>query len=716
MLNLLLFAACNLAVPVPSQPQEHGQEHTAEQTGPENRLKDASSPYLLQHSHNPVDWYEWGDEALKKARDEDKPIFLSVGYSACHWCHVMAHESFESEEIAAVMNEYFVCIKVDREERPDIDRIYMAAAQRMMDGNGGWPLSVWMTPNLEPFYAGTYFPPEEKYGRPGFKQICEHTHKLWTEKREEVVRAGQSIIDQLRRQNTTGAIGTELPSELVWTKVDEQSSQRFDATHGGFGQAPRWAPKFPRCTELVLLLRHAHRTGNAGMLNIVETTLDKMAQGGIYDQIGGGFARYSVDRSWTVPHFEKMLYDNSQLAQLYMEAWQATGNDLYERISTEILDYIVLEMTSEEGGFYSTTDADSEGHEGKFFVWTQAEIKTVCGEDAPVALFHYSVSPRGNFEGKSILTGHRTLAQTAKATGLSLAQAEEALARCRTALYAVREKRIHPHLDDKILSSWNGMMLSAFARGSVVFDDPSYLAIAQRNADFLLTKMRREDGSLYRTRRMGESRLQAFLEDYASVANALIDLYEADLDLRWLRGAIELYEFIEANFIDKTGSFVNVLTSDSSLPVQLSGAQESSLPSDIGTAATVAYRLGLLSGRTAWIDRADSVLAKFKSQLEWSPTAYGQLMILFEFRSSNPKEIYFVGDQENEALQGELASARWQWPPHRVLASFETVDAELEKLLPAVAGKVAVGGKPTIYECSHGVCKLPVVLTREKKD
>ncbi len=711
MLNILLLAA-SFAFQAETHAQDHAGEHAPAETQFENRLKDASSPYLLQHAHNPVDWYEWGDEALKKARDEDKPIFLSVGYSACHWCHVMAHESFESEEIAAVMNEYFVCIKVDREERPDIDRIYMAAAQRMMNGSGGWPLSVWMTPDLEPFYAGTYFPPEEKYGRPGFKQICEHTNSLWKDKREQVVRFGQNLIDQLRKQNAPGEIGSEQPGEEVWAKVDELVTKRFDPVHGGFGEAPRWAPKFPRCTELVFMLRHGHRAGNELLTSAVETTLTKMAQGGIYDQIGGGFARYSVDRTWTVPHFEKMLYDNSQLAQLYMEAWQATGNDLYKRIATEILDYVDREMTGAEGGFYSTTDADSEGHEGKFFVWTPDEIRTVCGDDAPVAIHHYGVTKGGNFEGKNILTGHRTLAETAAATNLDLASTEAALARCRAALYAAREKRVHPHLDDKILSSWNGMMLSAFARGSIVFSEPRYLAIAQRNADFLLTKMRREDGSLFRTRRVGESRLQAFLEDYASVANGLIDLYEADLDLRWLRAAIELYEFVEKNFVDESGSYVNVLTSDSSLPVQLSGAQESSLPSDVGTAATVAYRLGLLSGRTAWLDRVDSVLAKFKTQLEWYPSAYGQLMILFEFRSASPKEIYFVGDQESEVLRAELGGVRWQWPPHRVLSSFEATTPELEKLLPAVAGKVAIDGEPAVYECTHGVCKAPRALSK----
>ncbi len=711
MLKLLILLACN---PSLSLGQEHEQHSAHDESEPqiENRLKDASSPYLLQHAHNPVDWYEWGDEALERARVEDKPIFLSVGYSACHWCHVMAHESFENQAIAAMMNRYFVCIKVDREERPDIDRIYMAAAQRMMDGNGGWPLSVWMTPDLKPFYAGTYFPPEEKYGRPGFDQICEHVNTLWTEQRENVERFGQSLIDRLQKDNSLPA-GKVLPGEQAWTRLAEISEKRFDAAHGGFGQAPNWAPKFPRCTELVLLLRHGRRTGSVEMLNIVETTLTKMAEGGIYDQIGGGFARYSVDRLWTVPHFEKMSYDNSQLAQLYMEAWQATGKDLYKRVAREVLDYTAREMMSEEGGFYSTTDADSEGHEGKFFVWTKAEVEEVCGDDAAVALFHYGVTERGNFEGKNILTGRRSIQQTARATKLEVAEAEAALARCRVALYAAREKRVHPHLDDKILSSWNGMMLSAFARASVVFDEPRYGEIARRNAKFLLASMRREDGSLFRTRRLGESRLDAFLEDYANVANGMIDLYEADFDTRWLQAAIELYEFIEKNFIDEQGAFVNVMTSDESLPVQLSDAQESSMPSDVGVAATVAYRLGLLSGRSAWIDRAESVLARFGEQIERYPTAFGQLMILFEFRSASPKEVYLVGDPTSPELQAEIAKRQRQWPPHRVLSSFAAVDEKLERLLPAVAGKEALGGKPTEYECSLGVCKLPRVLTQD---
>lgn len=690
---------------------QHGDHHAGDSKH-ENRLKDASSPYLLQHKHNPVDWYEWGDEALERAREEDKPIFLSVGYSACHWCHVMAHESFENEEIAALMNEYFINVKVDREERPDIDRIYMAAAQRMIEGNGGWPLSVWMTPDLKPFYAGTYFPPEEKFGRPGFKQICEHTNRLWNEKRDVLERYGESVLSELRAQNSATSGADEVPDAKIWNRVVEVAVERFDAAEGGFGNAPHWAPKFPRCTELVLLLRHSRRSGNAELLNIVETTLTKMAQGGIYDQIGGGFARYSVDRFWTVPHFEKMSYDNSQLAQLYMEAWQATDKELYRRISREILDYTAKEMTGPEGGFYATTDADSEGHEGKFFVWTPQEVRDVCGDDAPVALHYYSVTPRGNFEGKNILTGRRTIEETAKAVGVSVEEASAALQRCRVALYNAREKRVHPHLDDKILSSWNGMMLSAFARAAGVFGEPRYLEVARANASFLLTKMRREDGSLYRTRREGESRLEGFLEDYVNVANGLIDLYEVDFDARWLQGAIELFEFACANFTDENGFFVSVRTSDKSLPVALSKAQEASLPSDIGVAATVALRLGLLTGRMEWIDRTEFVLARFTKQLEWYPTAYGQLMIAFEYLSANPKEYYFVG--EGDELEREVSKVRRAWPPHRVLASFPDVTEELTKLLPAAAGKTALEGKPTLYECTRGVCQAPRLLAEEE--
>ena len=712
LLALLLFTPQALAC---SQ-DEHSHEVSKEEVERvKNRLQHATSPYLLQHQYNPVDWYEWGPEALERAKAENKPIFLSVGYSACHWCHVMEHESFENADIAKLMNESFINIKVDREERPDIDRVYMAAAQAIMRGGGGWPLSVWMTPDLEPFYAGTYYPPVEKFGRPGFTEIIQHVNQLWTTNHDAVLRYGKSMVEHLNKLGEKVA-SESIPDDSVWQSVQRIADQRFDKEYGGFAQAPNFAPKFPRCTELTVFLRRSAKPGNEAMREIVFKTLDEMAQGGIYDQIGGGFARYSVDRFWTVPHFEKMLYDNSQLAQVYMEAWQASGNEFYRKIAIEILDYVAREMTSPEGGFYSTTDADSEGHEGKFFVWTLEEIREVCGDDADVAIAWYGATQRGNFEGKNILTGRTTLEAVAKQTKKSVEEVTAAIERSRKALYAKRETRVHPHLDDKVLSSWNGMMLSAFARASVVFDRPDYLAVARGNANFLLTKMRREDGRLYRTRREGESKLDGFLEDYAMVGAGLIDLFEADGNRRWLESSLGLQRYAESNFVDEAGAYFSVELDDQSLPVRMVNAQESSLPSDAAVAATNAARLGLLTGDTALLDRAYSLLKRYKSDLEGYPNAFGQMMILLDFLTSNPSEVYVVGEMGDALVASYVDELREAWPPYRVFTVMpDAADETFEKLVPAAKGKTKQDGKPTVYVCHQGVCKAPTVLEADEE-
>ncbi len=696
-----------LLLPTTSRPGK-AQVSTKQEGAPKraNRLAGESSPYLLQHAHNPVDWYPWGKEALAKARKEDKPIFLSIGYSACHWCHVMERESFEDPKIAAFLNEHFVSIKVDREERPDLDEVYMAATVRMT-GSGGWPMSVFLTPDRKPFFAGTYFPPRDRGGMPGFDRVLEHVHKLWTTRRKEVEKAGDEILGLIERELRVEGKG-DLPGKEVFDRAVRIAGQRFDVEHGGFGQPPRFAPKFPHCTEMTFLLRYGVRSGREDAVQMVEKTLEAMARGGIHDQVGGGFHRYAVDREWLVPHFEKMLYDNAQLAALYTEAWQATGKVLFRRTVEDILEYVAREMTSPEGGFYSTTDADSEGEEGRFFLWTRAELFDVLGEeDGALAAAWFGVTEEGNFEGRNILTARRDPAEMkdfVKEGGL-----RARLRKIRAKLRNAREKRVHPRLDDKVLASWNGLMLSAFARAGSVLGREDWLATARRNADFLLSKMRDEKGRLFRTRRNGRSRLLGFLEDHAAVANGLLDLYEADGDPRWLKAAVGLQERIEEHFVHE-GRYVSVSDEHERLIVRPGSAQESSLPSDIGLAATSAARLGLLLGKPEWISRARSELERIGTLLAAAPNGFGQCLILADFLAADPKEIYVAGPPEDESTRIFLEKARRLWPPYRVLAWIDPDRAaEISRILPPAEGKTPIEGKPAAYVCTEGVCKEPVV-------
>lgn len=676
---------------------------------PANHLVNETSPYLLQHVHNPVDWYPWGPEALERAKKEDKPIFLSIGYSACHWCHVMERESFENEAIAELMNERFVCIKVDREERPDIDAIYMAAVQRMT-GGGGWPMSMFLTPSLEPYFGGTYFPPKAKYNRPGFDDVLKYASDLWTNERDKATQAGKQMLKALNDSANVNESG-RVPGRGVVAAAVRGSSNGYDSMHGGFGRAPRFAPKFPHSTQLTYLLRYGKAMGDRTAIGMVTTTLDKMAQGGIYDHVAGGFSRYSTDRAWTVPHFEKMLYDNSQLALLYLEAWQALGDPYYATVSREILDYILLEMTSPEGGFYSTTDADSEGEEGKFFVWTPKEIDTICGEDAQIAKLWYGVSKGGNFEGHNILTGRTTLKVVADRFGKSEEEVAAAIERSRQKLYVERETRIHPLLDDKVLSSWNGLMLRAFARAAVVFDEPKYLESARANGNFLLTKMRQEDGSLFRTRRGDRSHLDAYLEDYAFVVQAMLDLYEADFNPRWLAAALEYQDYTDEHFSDSRGSYYSTADNGEALPVRMKEPSESSLPSAIGVALMNSARIGLMEGDLDRLARVRAGLASHSKALQRYPVGFGQLVLLIEFLATNPEEVYLAGERGDPLVEAELKRRQQAWPIQGVLVLIEEAQrATLEELLPASAGKVQKDGKPTIYVCHEGVCKLPVVL------
>ena len=693
----------------PPAPPEGAPLVTEKQQHPANHLANETSPYLLQHAHNPVDWYPWGPEALARAKKEDKPIFLSIGYSACHWCHVMERESFESEEIAALMNQWFVCVKVDREERPDIDDVYMAAVQRMT-GSGGWPMSVWLTPDLEPFLGGTYFPPKSKYGRPGFDDVLRYAHETWVNEREKVLQASAQMMGYLRVLSEADRSGKVPGRDLLRAGVGA-SAQGFDSQHGGFGRPPAFAPKFPHGTQLSYLLRYGVREKDGQALSMATKTLTEMAEGGIYDQIAGGFARYSVDREWTVPHFEKMLYDNSQLALVYLEGWRATGEAAYARTSREILDYVLREMTSPEGGFYSTTDADSEGVEGKFFVWSVEQVREVCGDDAEVALAWYGVTPGGNFEGHNILTARTTVEAVAQTTGKSADEVRAAIERAKEALYAARELRVHPLLDDKILSSWNGLMLTAFARAAVHFEEPRYLEAAQRNAAFLLDVMRREDGSLFRTRRGDHAHLDAYLEDYAFVGQGLLALYEADLDLRWLQAAVGMQDLVDEEFDDPKGGYFTTADDAEQLPVRLNDVQESSMPSDIGVALLNGARIGMLQGDLERVARSRAGLAAHAKSLERYPPAFGQMLLLVDFLTSDPPEVFVVGERDDPRVQAELLRLQQQWPPARVFALVEPgSQEELAKLLPAAMGKTLREGQPAVYECREGVCEAPRLL------
>ncbi|MBL8119685.1 MAG: thioredoxin domain-containing protein, partial [Anaerolineae bacterium] len=499
-----------------------------------NRLQHETSPYLVQHADNPVDWYPWGDEAFARAAAEDKPILLSVGYSACHWCHVMAHESFEHAPTAKLMNDLFINIKVDREERPDIDDIYMQAVQAL-SGHGGWPMTVFLTPTGRPFYGGTYYPPEPRHGIPAFRQVLAGVADAYQNRRAQVEEAAANLTEALNREFLgIGGEQSALNADLITTAY-KKIAQEFDSTHGGFGSAP----KFPQPMNLEFLLRAHHRTADPLPLQQVTFTLRQMARGGIYDQLGGGFHRYSVDSLWLVPHFEKMLYDNAQLSRLYLHAYQLTGDDFFKTIALEIDDYILREMTSPEGGFYSTTDADSEGEEGLFFTWTKAELEELLGDDAPIAIEYWGVTTRGNFEGRSILHVPNDESVAAERLNLTPEELRARLSLIRDKLYAVRTQRVHPGLDDKILTGWNGMMLASLAEAARVLDRPDYRAAAVKNAGFILANLRSPQGRLLRTHKDGvtNQRIKATLEDYACLIDGLIELYQTTFDQHWFTEA-----------------------------------------------------------------------------------------------------------------------------------------------------------------------------------
>jgi uncharacterized protein YyaL (SSP411 family) len=642
-----------------------------------NRLAGETSPYLLQHKDNPVDWYPWGEEALGRARDEDRPILLSIGYSACHWCHVMERESFEDEATAELMNDRFVCIKLDREERPDIDSIYMEACQAMT-GSGGWPLNAFLTPEQVPFYAGTYFPPEPRMGAPSWRQVLEAVANAWDERKQEIREGGARIAERLRG----GALLRPSAEPMTPAALDEAVAglrQGYDRVHGGFGGAP----KFPPASTLELLLRR-------GELEPALHTLRAMAVGGIHDQVGGGFARYSVDERWLVPHFEKMLYDNALLARAYLHGWQVSGDKLLREVTETTLDWMVREMRGPEGGFYSALDADSEGEEGRFYVWTLDELREVLGDQAEAAAAWFGATARGNFEGSNILV---------RGEG-----DPPELGDWRRRLYAERERRVWPGLDDKRLTAWNALAISALAEAGAVLERPDYLDAARTAAGFVLSELRDANGRLLRSWKDGNGRLNAYLEDHAFLLEALLTLYESTFEPRWFGAARELADTTIARFADdESGGFFETSDDHERLVARRKDLEDHPIPSGNASAAFGLLRLAALTGEHEYEARAVSVLRLLHELAPKHPQAFGHLLQALDFHLSPTREIALVGDDTHELERVVRGSFR----PGIVLAGGE------QDGVPLLEGRHPVDGRAAAYVCEHFACKAPVTAPEE---
>lgn len=674
-----------------------------------NRLIQETSPYLLQHAHNPVDWYPWGEEAFAKAKAEDKPILLSVGYSACHWCHVMERESFENEAIAALMNRDFVNIKVDREERPDVDAIYMNAVQ-MMTGQGGWPMTMFLTPDGKPFFGGTYFPPTDMYGRRGFPTILQAIAEVWKTQRAELEAQGQEILSQLNEGNDLSRhLSDALLTPTILDNAFNTLSQQFDYQNGGFGSAP----KFPQPANLDFLLRYHARSKRQEPLQMVERTLQRMALGGMYDQLGGGFHRYSTDAIWLVPHFEKMLYDNAQLVQTYARCYQATGKAFYRGVAEETLEYVIREMTTPEGGFTSAQDADSEGVEGKFFVWTPEEIRALLGErDAAVFCAFYDVTERGNWEEHNILHVVMDAPEVAQKFQLTIGEAAEILDKGRARLFQAREQRVKPGLDDKVLTAWNGLMLAAFAECAAIFDNDRFREVAIRNAEFVMSNLATTDNNgrlrLLRTWRKDEAKLNAYLEDYAFFADGLLALYEATFEARWVEFALVLTETMLALFWDEqNGGFFATSADHETLIQRPKDWDDNATPSGNSVAIEVLLKLALLTDNSDFRNHAAQVLRRLGSLLEKHPYGFARLLGALDFYLATPKEIALVGDPADPVTRSLLHAVYASYLPNKIVAlahSPETAPATI----PLLADRPLRDGKPTAYVCENFACKEPV--------
>ena len=675
---------------------------TAEQHEFTNHLINESSPYLLQHAHNPVDWYPWGEEAFAISREQNKPVLLSIGYSACHWCHVMAHESFEDEEIARLMNDNFVNIKVDREERPDLDQIYMNAVQ-MMTHHGGWPMTVFLTPDAIPFYGGTYFPPQDRYNMPGFPRVLISVAEAYKDRRSDIAQTSDQLLNELRRLSETSGSEQSIEKELL-DAAFVGITRGYDPVNGGFGGAP----KFPPAMTLEFLLRTFVRTGNADALEMVRTTTTKMAYGGMYDQLGGGFHRYSTDAKWLVPHFEKMLYDNALLSRVYLHYYQVSQDELARETTKGILDYVIREMTNDEGGFYSTQDADSEGHEGKFFVWDIAEIKSVLGEkQANFFCAAYDITDSGNFEGENIPNIKHSLKAVAEKAGVTLDELNASLSQSKRKLFEVREQRIKPDRDEKVITAWNGLMLASFAEAGVVLDRPDYLDIARKNARFILSKLQR-DGFLLRTYKDGVAKFNAYLEDYAFLIEGLTTLFETSGEIEWLNAALSLTDRMVEEFWDEDNAgFFFTGTSHEKLIVRSKDYFDNATPSGNSVAASVLLRLGILTDSEHFRNLAVSVFREVADSIRKYPSGFGYALSGLDFLLSTPKEVAIIA-AEQSSLKTFVRAAWERYLPNKVVASALSGDSAAIGSVVLLQNRNVVEGKTAAYVCQNYTCKEPV--------
>ena len=676
----------------------------------QNRLANSQSPYLLQHASNPVDWYPWGEEAFNKAKKENKPIFLSIGYSTCHWCHVMEHESFEDSTVAALMNENFISVKVDREEMPEVDHLYMSVCQAMT-GRGGWPLTIIMTPEKEPFFAGTYFPKNGRGKRPGMMQLLPGLANAWNTKQDEIQKSIDRVQSYLVKVNT-GTQGNAWDESMV-RNAFTQFANRFDPDFGGFGKAP----KFPSSHNLIFLLRYGKIFNDKTSRKMVETTLHHMRLGGIFDHIGLGFHRYSTDKRWFLPHFEKMLYDQAMISMAYLESYQLTGNENYADVAREIFSYVLRDMRDTKGGFFSAEDADSEGEEGLFYVWTEEELIEILGTDNGMKLAKiYGFSETGNFheESSGRFTGNNIpyfphdKSELAKKVGMDLESFDELITSTRKKLFEVREKRIHPLKDDKILTDWNGLMIAALALGGQVLKEPSYINAAKHSAEFIENSLRDKKGRLMKRHRLGQSGLAPHLDDYSFMVWGLLNLYEATFEPNYLSSAIELTDIMIEDFSDENGGFYIGSKDAEKLMVRAKDSYDGAIPSGNSVAAMNLFRLSKITGNIHWVEMAEKTLKSFTEKAEKSPSGFSHMMTAFMFNDKNPKEIVVVGDGNLDGTQEILNTINSLYLPNRIILFKDISKSKsLETIAPWTKDHVSLNGKPTIYICENFACKQP---------
>ncbi len=687
---------------------------------PPNRLINEKSPYLLQHAYNPVDWYPWGDKAFERAQEEDKPIFLSIGYSTCHWCHVMEKESFEDPEVAEMMNEWVISVKVDREERPDLDHIYMTVCQ-LLTGSGGWPLNIMMTPGKRPYFAATYIPKQTRFGRTGMKDLIPRLAQVWTEQRNEVIDSAEKIVAALNSLESNGSEG-ELDASVLDTAY-QQLAQRFDEKHGGFGEAP----KFPTPHNLLFLLRHWKRTGDPKALEMVEKTLKNMRWGGIYDQVGFGFHRYSTDQTWLVPHFEKMLYDQALLVMAYAEAYQATGKEEYQETAREILIYVLRDMTAAEGGFFSAEDADSEGVEGKFYIWSEEEIRTILPpEEADLVIKVFNIEGDGNFldestkrkTGANILHLRKTLPEIASDLKMSEQVLQKRWTSAREKLFSVREERVHPQKDDKILTDWNGLIIAALAKASAAFGVAEYAEAAEKAVSFVFKHLRKSDGGLLHRYRDGDGAISGNLDDYAFLVWGLIELYEATFEARHLKAALDLNVVMLRHFWDEAaGGFFFSPDDGEVLIVRKKEIYDGALPSGNAVAMWNMLRLSRLTAESSLEEQAARIGRTFAKAIKQFPSAYVQFMVAVDFAAGPCYKVVIIGHPEARDTQKMLRALGSRFNPHMVTLFRPTVgSADIDRLADYLTSPESLDGKATAYVCTDFACKAATTDIRKLLD